>query len=108
DLSWNTFIDKVVPAAERLVSSPSPNEASYLRWLRSLVLRLATFPDVSFPPEPEVASARCFDDFPVSIVQFKLAPWAVIPYHDHRDYNGVLCAISGEVYVRSFDLTGNG
>lgn len=106
-LTWQKFTEQMVVAADQLVNSPKPNEASYLRWLRSLVSRLTAFPDAPFPPHPDVASASCFDRFPVSVVQFKLEPWAVIPYHDHREYNGVLCAIAGEVYVRSFKIVGN-
>jgi hypothetical protein len=107
DLSWDSLIEQVVPMAQRLVHSPSPNEDSYLRTLRALVTRVPTVPNLPFPPDSAVASASCFEQFPVSVLQFKFAPWAVIPYHDHRQYNGVLCAIAGEVYVRSFEIAGS-
>jgi hypothetical protein len=104
DQSWDRLIEQIVPMARLLVSSARPNEESYVQELSAIVTGLSGAPDVQFPPDEAVASVTCFDEFPVRVLQFKLEPGAVIPHHDHRNYNGVLCIIAGQVFVRSYEI----
>lgn len=104
DLSWDALIEQAVPMAQSLVQCPMRDENVYLRRLSALVTRLAAAPDALFEPDLAVASVNSFHRFPFVVMQFRLAPGAAIPYHDHRDYNGVLSAITGEARVRSFEI----
>ena len=47
-----------------------------------------------------------YDELPFAVAQYKLAAGAAIPYHDHRDYNGVLRIVEGTASIRSFEIIG--
>lgn len=106
DEAWDTLIRKTIPMAEELVHDPRPDEEAYLRRLGRWVSHLPSAPEAEFFPGMPVASAWSYDKFPFMVMQFKLAPGAAIPYHDHRGYNGVLKAVSGEARIRSFEIVG--
>lgn len=104
DLTWDALLEQAVPMAESIVQSLAPNEEAYLLKLSGLVERLATVPDEVF--EPGGVNAWFFHKFPFIVAQFRLAAGATIPYHDHRDYNGVLRIVEGEARIRSFEIIG--
>ena len=83
--------------AERLVSARKPNEEMYLSRLASLVYRL------KIPAEGDELKAKR----PLSVVQFKLQGGKGFPWHDHRDYNGLILCTAGEARVRSGDILGD-
>ena len=39
-------------------------------------------------------------------VQIGFGPGGKIPIHDHRDYNGVILGVEGELRARNFDILG--
>jgi predicted metal-dependent enzyme (double-stranded beta helix superfamily) len=90
--------------AERIVQGRLEDEEAYLSELGSLLERVKEFPSALFPREDDVATAGLTAKLPLVIVQYQLAPGAVIPCHDHRNYNGVLGVIDGEIELRSFEI----
>jgi predicted metal-dependent enzyme (double-stranded beta helix superfamily) len=104
DGSWEALIRQVMPIAEALVRSHKPDEEGYLRRLASLAARLNAAPDAVFDPHMPVAGAYAYRQLPLIVLQLRLAPGAEIPFHDHREYNGVLMVVSGEAQIRSFDI----
>jgi hypothetical protein len=106
DLSWDAFLEHAVPMAERLVESFTPDEEAYLRALSSLARRAAAVPDVVLEPERHYDFGWSYDKLPFAVAQYKLAAGAAIPYHDHRDYNGVLRIVDGVASIRSFEIVG--
>ena len=109
DLDWHSLIAQTAPQAQRLIESVNPAEEEYLSDLSVLTGRLNEIPEAQFGPtlRPGVSSSQCYDKFPLMVTQFLLAPGAAIPFHDHRDYNGVLCVADGQVRIRSFDIVGS-
>jgi hypothetical protein len=96
DLAWDAFVKAAVPLAERLVGARKPNEEAYLARLAALVHRLKV------PAEGSSLQAKR----PLVVAQFKLEPGRGFPWHDHRDYNGLILCVSGEARVRSADILG--
>jgi hypothetical protein len=96
DLAWDAFVKQAVPLSERLVRAKKPNEEAYLSRLASLVHRLKV------PNErASFATKR-----PLVVTQFRFQPGKGFPWHDHRDYNGLILCVSGEARVRSADILG--
>jgi predicted metal-dependent enzyme (double-stranded beta helix superfamily) len=106
DLSWDDAQKLLEPLAKKLIAAKTPNESAYLFEQSSILARLKKAPDAQFGAQP-VAMAETLKALPLYIVQFKLAPGAKLPFHDHRDYNGVLRCIDGEARVLSFDIVGD-
>jgi predicted metal-dependent enzyme (double-stranded beta helix superfamily) len=101
------LIEMAIPTAERLVNSLSPDEEAYLIELSGLIERQKAIPKAFFNFARPVAMHESLRRFPLLVLQFRLAPGAAIPYHDHRDYNGVLTVTEGAVRIRSFEILGS-
>ena len=43
---------------------------------------------------------------PLAAVQLRLEPGRGFAHHDHRDYNGVILGLEGEVRIRNYDILG--
>src|SRR5690606_1022495 len=80
---------------------------AYLVHLSRLIERRRTDPKAYFNLAQPVAMHESLRHLPLVVLQFRLAPGAAIPYHDHRDYNGVLTVIEGAVRSRSFEILGS-
>lgn len=103
--AWDALFVEAMSLAERLTQSKSPDEEAYLKKLSGLIGE-GVVPKASFDLTQAVATHETSRRFPLLVVQFRLAPHAVIPYHDHRDYIGVLTVTEGSLHVRSFDIVG--
>jgi hypothetical protein len=88
------------------VESLTPDEEAYLHALSGLARRLRALPDVVLEPERHYDFAWSYYKLPFAVAQYKLAAGAAIPYHDHRDYNGVLRVVDGTASIRSFEIVG--
>ena len=97
ELAWDALVKEAVPLAEKLVSAKKPNEEAYLARLAALVHRL------KIPADDFQFRAKR----PLSVVQFKLKPGKGFPWHDHRDYNGLILCVAGEARVKSADVVGD-
>lgn len=103
-LSWDDLIKRAIPSAERLTESLSPDEEAYLIKLSNLIQRRRNTPKAFFDLAQPVATHESLQRFPLLVLQFRLAPGAAIPYHDHREYNGVLTVTEGTMRIRSFKI----
>lgn len=96
DLAWEALAKAALPLAEKLVRAKKPKEEVYLARLAALVHRLKV------PADTESLQLKR----PLVVAQFKLEPGRGFPWHDHRDYNGLLLCVAGEARVRSADILG--
>jgi hypothetical protein len=106
ELAWETLLKQALPMAEKLAASPKPNDDAFLFELASLVARLKMPPDAQFKGDKPLQAVETLRKMPFVVVQFQLQPQAAIPFHDHRDYAGLITCLSGEARVRSFDIVG--
>jgi|GEM_PF-1624784 len=91
------------PLARRMICADRADEDAYLVQLASLLARL---------DRPSEAWGRRWSKglavdwmqraTPVVVTQFRMEPGAKLALHDHRDFNGVLFGIDGQVRVRNF------
>ncbi len=97
ELAWDALAAAALPLAEKLVRAKKPREEVYLARLAALVHRLR------IPSDREsLAVPR-----PLVVAQFKLEAGRGFPWHDHRDFNGLILCVAGEAHVRSADILGN-
>jgi hypothetical protein len=96
DLAWDALATAALPLAEKLVRAKKPREEVYLARLAALVHRL------KIPGDRESLAVRR----PLVVAQFRLEPGRGFPWHDHRDYNGLILCVAGEARVRSADVLG--
>jgi hypothetical protein len=107
-LSWDALLETAARRAEQLIKNASTDdEEAYLIALGQMIRKVSDIPRARVDLAQEVAIHQTLRKLPLLVVQYRLAPHAVIPYHDHRNYNGVLTVTEGTVRIRSFDIVGN-
>jgi len=101
-ITLQELLDAVHPMAAALVAQRNPNELPYLDEVESLLQLLEiTLEPLGTPTyDLETLAAKG----PVEIVELEMAPNAVIPLHDHRDYTGALLGVHGSAKVVSYTL----
>lgn len=103
-LAFEEFLARAFPEAERLVGMERPDEEGYLSRLAEWVSRTSPIPETAFKGNKRVKGAVVARKIPLVIYQFRIEPGGAIPYHDHRNYNGILLGVEGELRVRSFEI----
>ena len=101
------FLEELLPMARELVASSERNESAYLHRVASMMAKLKD-------PAADVRSTmRAFREkhreedeprFPLGVMQLSLKPGASLPHHDHRNYNGVIVGVEGEIRIRNYDI----
>lgn len=108
-LTFDQFLELVAPLAEKMVASKSEEDASYLLTVAAALSRLRD-------PGPTMRkSMRAFaakhkkagTRFPVSAMSMRLKPGGGFKPHDHRNYNGVILGLEGELRIRNFEIQGD-
>lgn len=107
-LSFQQFLDQVYPLTKKLVASDGKDEQAYLMTVAAAMSRIAD-PAASLRSTMRDFMRKHREDgkrFPLAAVSLRLRPGRGFTHHDHRDYNGVIMGIEGEVRVRNYDILG--
>ena len=104
------FLDEFYPRARRIVQSGGEQEERYLMNTCALLTRLE-IPDPLTLREHMMGLREKHgrgrrDYFEVAVYQFMLKPGKGFSHHDHRDYNGVILGVEGELQARNYDILG--
>ena len=94
-ISFDQLLEELQPLGEALVGGSQTNEEAYLHTVASMLQRLNVEGLPSRGRKP-----------PIAITQLRLKPNAAIPYHDHRNLNGVILGLEGEIRIRNFEIQG--
>lgn len=107
--SFAGFLAAAYPKARGVVASGGKDEEAYLHSVAAALSRVAK-------PGGEIRKdMRAFmqqhrkegERFPISVAAMRLRPGRGFAHHDHRDYNGVILGVEGEVRIRNFDILGD-
>src|ERR1051326_3874268 len=80
-LTWDQFANDLVPQAKQVFARRMTEEA----YVPSLARRIQGFHPTRVPPPNELHPKWEF-----TVTEYDLPAGDGFPYHDHRDYNGVL------------------
>jgi hypothetical protein len=96
-ISWDEFVKDLLPRAESVVAKRIEEED----YVKAVVETLTRVDRALIPAASELPKRKQF-----SIVELKIAKDRGFPYHDHRNYNGVIYVLQGSVKCRNFDIVG--
>jgi hypothetical protein len=96
-LTWEEFVNDLAVRAEDAFARRI-NEETYAS---SLVRCLRRIDPTLVPPRWELPVRKRF-----TVSEFVLPSGLGFHHHDHRQYNGVVFVLDGEVQIRSFDIIG--
>ena len=109
--TWDDFTARVTALAKELVAGGSYDEDLYVYRLGAESIAA---PDV--PPgakvgrfgklDPPVEFGPVYRGAPIMMVQWKLAPNAWLPPHNHPHYNVISIGLEGEAVVTHYDVDG--
>jgi hypothetical protein len=108
-LSFAEFLREIFPLAQAQVREGATGEDTYLLSMASAMTRLAE------PGTGERAAMSAFrrdhpgagGRFPIGAAVMDLKPGGGFEPHDHRNYNGIILGLAGELRIRNFDILGD-
>src|ERR1044071_8333391 len=109
-LGWEDFLKQAVPVAQQLIAEPAFSVDEYLYRIGSLATRLKDIPDSKLGPytsvDPRVWFGPSFRGSPFFIIQWRMAPGAFLPTHNHPNASVCTVGFEGEVRLRNFEVVG--
>jgi hypothetical protein len=104
------FLQRWLDETAEFVGTEDPNEDAYLH---KLCAELAQFDPVAFPERSKITfedehfkSGPVFGKMPFIVLQFDLAPGAVITPHNHVGWSFLSLGVKGDALVRHFEPHG--
>jgi hypothetical protein len=109
DLTFPQFLREVFPLAREQVRGGGQGEDTYMMAVAGAITRLA---DASGGVREAMRAFRREhpadgERFPIMATVMHLKPGGGFEHHDHRDYNGIILGLSGEVRIRNYDILGD-
>lgn len=112
-LPWDEFLKQCLPNAVDMHKDPSPSgQDAYLFWLASMATRLdfgsmpkgklASFADLT----PPVETGPAYFGKPFFIIEWRMAPNAYLPPHNHPNISVCTVCTEGEANIRNFQPEG--
>lgn len=113
-LTWEGFIKECVPTAIELhKNTTAEGQDAYLFWLASMAARLSldTIPKAKLGKfadlDPSVEFGVGYKGVPFFVVEWKMAPNAILPPHCHPNASVCTVGIEGEARICNFEIVGN-
>ena len=111
-LDWDDFI-RLCPADAATIARDvsEVGQDAYLNRIASWAVRLKAAPDTKLGAfdglDPKVEFGRCFLGVPFAVIQWRMAPNAILPAHCHP--HGSVCTVGmeGEARLRHFEVHGD-
>jgi hypothetical protein len=108
-LAYEDFIARC-RALAKAAAFDTANEDAYLFEIAALAARLASVPVRPMGRfgtfDPPVEFAPLAIEPPLFVIQWRLAPGAVLPAHNHPSANVVTLGLEGECRIRNFEVEG--
>ena len=108
-LSFQQFLEEVYPLAKKVTDAKGKSEEAYLMTVAAAMSRLSD-PGVELRATMRKFVGQHRQDgarFPLAAMSMRLQAGRGFSHHDHRNYNGVIMGLTGEVRIRNFDILGD-
>ena len=102
-IEFPQLLEDLQVEADSLIAADEPNEEQYLSSIVARLQRCGEIALAQFDAKRQIEFSTVFHQRPLVVYQIRFEPGAKISLHDHRQYNGVLFGMEGEVRVRNFD-----
>lgn len=111
-LTWDEFATRTSAMAKELYESDQYDEEVYIHRLAAESIAAPDVPATARTGrfgklDPPVEFGPVFRSAPIMIVQWKLAPGAWLPPHNHPNYNVLSVGLEGEAVVTHYDVEGH-
>ncbi len=108
---FEQFIHEIKPYAKTIVTENVniKQETLYVEKIEQLMTQIhfkKDIPNPWFSLGKGKSMRRRFSESPLAIYDIQFEPNAIIKLHDHKDYNGVIYVLDGEIQVKNFDFYG--
>jgi len=100
---FKKLIEEMTPKAEALIKDVDSDEEQYLNELVEMIKKLRGLANAP-KTNDKIRFTSMHKIQPVVVYQIRMLPGAVLPCHDHRDYNGVIQLLEGSAHLRNFNL----
>jgi hypothetical protein len=110
-LNWDDFIRLCPPdAAEWARDTSEVGQDAYLNHIAAWAVRLKAAPDTRLGAfqglDPKVEFGPSFRGVPFAVIQWRMAPRAVLPAHCHPQASVCTVGMEGEARLRHFEVDG--
>ncbi|MGA2132157.1 MAG: hypothetical protein ABSH50_07695 [Bryobacteraceae bacterium] len=110
-LNWDDFIRLCPPdAAEWARDTSEIGQDAYLNRIAAWAVRLKAAPDTRLGAfaglDPKVEFGPSFRGVPFAVIQWRMAPHAVLPAHCHPQASVCTVGMEGEARLRHFEVDG--
>lgn len=100
---FKKFIEEMAPKADALIKDEKSDEEKYLKDIVEMIKKVKGL-EFASKTENKIHFTSMHKVQPIIIYQIRMLPGAVLPCHDHRDYNGVIQLLEGSANLRNFNL----
>ena len=113
-MTWDDFLKECLPKATELHKDTSAEgQDAYLYWIASMAARLnlTTIPKAKLGKfkdlNPSVEFGVGYRGVPFFVVEWRMAPNAILPPHCHPNASVCTLGIEGEARIRNFTVVGD-
>lgn len=102
-ISFEQLIKQITPLANKLVAAKKPDEEAYLETLKKLTSGLQGMA-LAKSNNRKIQFTSHHKKIPIKVYQIRMKPGSALPFHDHREYNGLIHTLQGSAQIRNFDF----
>ena len=111
NLTWDDFTARLSALAKELCASADYDEDEYVYRLGAAAIGTPAVPSTAklgrfAELDPPVEFGPVYRGAPIMIIQWKLAPNAWLPPHNHPHYDVVSVGLEGEAVITHYDIDG--
>lgn len=108
EVDWEAYLGATRAEALRLIRANSGDIAGYLHWISSRLSARRDVPAAAMAPVPWADPAISFGALPAAppfaMIEFRLAPGAYLPPHNHPNASVSTLLLEGEAAIDNYEL----
>lgn len=108
NIEWDAYLTAARAEALALIRANNSDVAGYLHWISSRLSARRDIPAAALAPVPWADPAISFGAHPLAapfvMIEFRLAPGAYLPPHNHPNTSVSTLVLEGEATIDNFEL----